>query len=157
MSVCDSGGEEEEGRGGGGDRKKDVGSFIPPATSSVRDVCDRSQIRSKTEFPLRFQPLTPQLGLCVIMWLSGQKTKKTNSFSDQLFIYLFTSCCHDSAHNVVSNPTVWRSTVAVLKSFLSFIVYKFFWLNLRDRFIIFILMSTLYYSSNKLGRPCWAV
>lgn len=33
------------------------------ATSSASDVWDKSQIRSKPEFPLCFQPLTPQLGL----------------------------------------------------------------------------------------------
>lgn len=29
-------------------------------TSSARDVWDKSQIRSKPEFPLRSQPLTPR-------------------------------------------------------------------------------------------------
>lgn len=34
------------------------------ATSSVRDVRDKSQIRSKSEFLLRSRPFNPQLGPC---------------------------------------------------------------------------------------------
>lgn len=52
--------EGERGREGGGG--EDAGSCIPPATSSVHDVCDTSQIRSGPDSLLGFQPLTPQLG-----------------------------------------------------------------------------------------------
>lgn len=41
-----------------GEKKKEE------ATSSVRDVRDKSQIRSESEFPLRSRPVNPQLGPC---------------------------------------------------------------------------------------------
>ncbi len=69
--------------------EKDTGSFIPPSTSSVHDVCDKSQIRAKPEFPLCFQPPTPQLGLCVAMWPMAFRTKSTQATIHQLLVKNF--------------------------------------------------------------------
>ena len=68
-------------------QKNSAGSFIRPATSSVRDVCDKSQIRSKTEFPLCVRPRTPQLGLHVAAWQNVFQDKKHSDFTSLLRIY----------------------------------------------------------------------
>jgi len=67
------------------EEEDDTGSFISPTTSSVCDVRDKSHISFKPEFPLCFQLLSLQLGICCHV---------TNIFQDRTLSRGFSFAAH---------------------------------------------------------------